>query len=284
MIAPNNNTPKKVKHNNNFKFTRLVVWAIVGISALVLVFVLRHQYKVDAEPIETRVGAGKIKEATPSIASKPAPKPKPKAETYKERRMREINAGIYTDDRGVKRYANGARVPVEPDVVVDLRNLKNRKFTFSSERQIAEVLMAIPGERLIGEIRYGEAFEEDFRNSLTNKIEIYEEDSEETVELKQAVIDTKADLAERMRNGESVAEIMAAARKEAQDIALYRDDLKQQVDRIIEEGVLTEEDEKDLYDAANTMLEQRGAKPLRMPSTIIRQLRQYMKEKKGIVQ
>ena len=283
MIAPTSNASRKKQSKAGFKYTQQVIWAIVGFCILALAIVLIPHDKVE-EQAKIGVKKSRIEDVTPSKSRSATSQPTPKVETEKERRLRKINEGIYTDERGIKRYANGSRVPVKPDVVVDLRNLKDRKFSFASERQIADVLMINPGERLIGEIRYGEAFEEDFKNSLTNKIEFCEDDTEETVELKQAVIDTKADLAERMRKGESVAEIMAAARKEAQDIAAYRDSLKQQVNQLMEEGNLSEEDENDLFKAANAMLEQRGAKPLRMPSTLIKQLRQYMKEKKEMAQ
>lgn len=277
MIAPHNNKPTP-KH----KMVSLRWLAYIGLAlalaggSIAILFLFRP--RGDIANIHEEDSKGQIVEVIPS-ATVPA-QVEEKVETARERALRKINEGIYTDERGVRRYANGARVPVKPDVVVDLRNLKERKFSFASERQIADVLMIVPGERLIGEIRYGEAFEEDFKNSLTNRIEIYDDDSAETKELKQAVIDTKLDLADRMRNGESVAEIMAQARKEAQDIAAYRADIESQVKELVESGDINEKDEQDLYDAANLMLEQRGAKPLRIPSTLIKQLREYMKAKK----
>lgn len=277
MIAPHNNKPTP-KH----KMVSLRWLAYIGLAlalaggSIAILFLFRP--RGDIANIHEEDSKGQIVEVIPS-ATVPA-QVEEKVETARECALRKINEGIYTDERGVRRYANGSRVPVKPDVVVDLRNLKERKFSFASERQIADVLMIVPGERLIGEIRYGEAFEEDFKNSLTNRIEIYDDDSAETKELKQAVIDTKLDLADRMRNGESVAEIMAQARKEAQDIAAYRADIESQVKELVESGDINEKDEQDLYDAANLMLEQRGAKPLRIPSTLIKQLREYMKAKK----
>ena len=125
---------------------------------------------------------------------------------------------------------------------------------------------------------FGRGFRRKFLESLEQPELILETDSDDVRALKQAVIDAKADLKARMDAGEDVCEVMLQAYREAQEIGLYRENLKAEVSRLARDRALGEDEVKDFVAAANKMLSGRGAKPLTMPRAAARRL-QLMKDK-----
>jgi len=157
-------------------------------------------------------------------------------------------------------------------------------FSNTADRKIASLLTLEPGEMLVGDPSslFGRGFRRKFMESLERPELVLETDGEDVRALKQAVIDAKADLKARMDAGEDVCEVMLQAYREAQEIGLYRENLKSEVSRLVRDRALDEEDVKDFVAAANKMLSGRGAKPLTMPRFAARRL-QLMRErnKKG---
>ena len=158
---------------------------------------------------------------------------------------------------------------------------KPRLFRHNSENLIADMLAVEPGDSLIGELPFDRRFVEDFKRSLEEEIEILPTDSEYERKMKQAVIDTKAELKARMDAGEDVGEIMRAARAELQETGIYRDQLIQELHEIRRSGEWTADEYEKFVDAANAMLASKGAKPIKTPKVLIRKLRLQDEKRKA---
>ena len=109
-------------------------------------------------------------------------------------------------------------------------------------------------------------FDEEFEKSLSKEIKINTEDSDEEREIKQAVIELRKELKERKASGESLSKLMIDTRNQLMELAGYRDELEQQVEKLKADNDFSEKDEEDLIKAANQMLEDRGVKPFVLPS------------------
>ena len=78
--------------------------------------------------------------------------------------------------------------------------------------------------------------------------------------LRQELLDASA-------NGESIEKVLIDTRDQLQQLGLYRQELEERVLRMSEDG-MSQQDYNDLITAANKMLEERGSKPLELPSTV----------------
>ena len=109
---------------------------------------------------------------------------------------------------------------------------------------------------------------------------ITKDDTEEVKELKQAVIDARKELKDRLDAGEDLTKVMRESREQMRELGLYREEIEEQVKNIIaDKGDLTKQDLKDLVGAANKMLEDRGAKPIEINAAFAHQIRRArMKE------
>lgn len=141
--------------------------------------------------------------------------------------------------------------------------------------QIASLLAHEPGDLVIGEYDVGKNFNKFFLESLEKPIVINDSDDEYAKALKQAVIETKADLKRRLDAGENLRDVLNDTRKEMRELSLYRQEIQKMVADVKRDkkGELTAKDLEDLYGAANKMLADRGVKPLQMPGMIIRRMK-----------
>jgi len=151
---------------------------------------------------------------------------------------------------------------------VERTSIEGRTFKHHSDRMLALLLMAEPGEAMLGspEELY-EGFDKEFLKSLSDKIVDEADDTEFQRELKSGVRDLRNELKSRLDAGEDIVETMVETRRQLQELALYRDELEAQVINL-STGDLTEKDYEDLVNAANLMLEERGSKPLEMPASL----------------
>ncbi len=134
---------------------------------------------------------------------------------------------------------------------------------YSSERDIARLVLFKPGQLYLP-VRLGKRFEDDFKASLNDKIEILPTDTEDEVEIKKAVIEGKRVLKEAMDRGEDVVKIMEESQKELENLATYRNQLERDLRQIQQTG--TPEEVEDFVNAANKLMKQYGIDhPLRMP-------------------
>jgi len=119
---------------------------------------------------------------------------------------------------------------------------------------------------------FNERFDEDFKASLDEKIEFTDEDTDEQKALKQAVIDTKAELAERMKNGESPSAAMNAFSDSMYELGQYRRMIQEELGKIKRDSSYSDQDVQDFVNAANKMLKDKGAQPISMPKMVFRHI------------
>ena len=192
----------------------------------------------------------------------------PASEPYKESPEELRRNGMWTDEDGNLRRRDGSYFFGKPNKEKPLhvnlisRHPEQTAFKRSSEISIAHVLMIEPGEPIENWVKFGKRFNDDFKASLDEKIEILPDDDDYVKELKRAVIETKEELRQRMNQGEDVAEIINEARAELERLGQYREDLKKQVLEIANDPNLTEKDLEDLSKAADEMLKDKGVPAL----------------------
>ena len=179
----------------------------------------------------------------------------------------------YWPDGTLKQNSRYVKVITNKTRVADMP-IHQRVFKNSAERRIASLMLMKPGTRLVGDRKYDEMFVDSFKESLKQEIVIEEGDSEYVRRLKETVRDVKAELKARMEAGEDIAKVMTDARKELKELGLYREELRKQVDKIQAEhdGEFSPKEQKELIEAANLMLKERGCEPLKMPKMLIKQL------------
>lgn len=149
--------------------------------------------------------------------------------------------------------------------VVTFRKPEGRIFDNEFENFVMDIVTCIPGERFI-EVPLDETFDEMFKVSLTNKIVILDTDSEETKEIKQAVIDAKDEVRREMDAGRRPSEVVAESRRELNKIADYRDQLQKAFDQLALEAK-TPQEIIDYCNEANEILKEYGSFPIEGATT-----------------
>ena len=153
-------------------------------------------------------------------------------------------------------------------------SLSARVFGNMADKQIGHLISIMPGTPLYGPaVKYDERFVRSFLKSLEMPIVIEEGDLKSQYDL--PVDKKKIELKARYDAGEDIAKIMTDTRNELQQLGAYRDQLQSEVNKIIRKDAskMTDKDMQDFIDAANRMLEGRGAKPLAMPGIMRHRLR-----------
>ena len=263
-------TPQKRKANGGVRPLFLAVAALIVVVGIGIVAWMASNSQTSPAVDDVKPGkkSAIITEVKPDIAP---PKPEVKAEepAYRTNRWGEVvqrqKPETYVDERGVLRYKKGnGRVP-NPDDFKNPTRISTRgnmhEFKHPVENEIAALIIAQPGEPLVGEPDY-DALKRDFVNALIDKIEIDEEDSELDKELKQNVEDLKKDLAECVKNGEDIAEIFREARRELRMSADYKQNLNEVVLEQLYDPDISDEDLATTMQAANKMLEDKGIEPM----------------------
>jgi hypothetical protein len=262
--------PQRVKSNRGVRplflaGAALVVVAVVGIVAWLIMGGEKPLEK--AEPPKEKK-TSPIKTVAPDLTpAKPVVKDEPPA--MRTNRWGEVvkrkKPETYVDERGILRYKKGnGRVPTPDDFKNPIR-ISTRgnmhEFKHPVENEIAALIMAQPGEPLVGEPDYSN-MKQDFVNALIDKIEITEDDSEMDRELKQNVEELKKELAERVKNGEDIVEIFKEARRELRMSADYKQNLNEVVLEQLYDPDISDEDLAATMQAANKMLEDKGIEPI----------------------
>lgn len=137
-------------------------------------------------------------------------------------------------------------------------------FDHSCENEIAGFMAMEPGQGLVGTPRYNGRFTKDFLESLKHPIIVSQDDTPEDAALKRAVIQAKIDLKDAYDRGEDIEQIMLDTRKEMQDLARYKQELKQQLHEMVKgDSEMTTEEMEGLVNAANQMLDAKGIAPMK---------------------
>lgn len=152
-------------------------------------------------------------------------------------------------------------------------SLADKTFTHSADIELGNLLMVEPGDDLLGDTDgMYRGFSREFDVALEEPIYYDKNDTEIQRELKEGVNELREELKRRRAAGEDIEKLMEDTRNQLKELSLYRQEIEDQVRNISTTG-LAQQDCKDLVKAANQMLEERGIKPLEMPTTLKRAIR-----------
>lgn len=260
-----NNTPQVIKPRDGVSWKRgAIAAALIVCGAIGAWFFLRS---AGEKPVDESVSTNRLIKAVTPAKAPVAEKPKkkwPKWMNVPDDWDKPYPPQAYWPDGRLKQYSRYVKV-VTNDTAAS-QSVVERTFKNVAEQEIATLLVSEPGGLLVGEgPKYDKSFVKIFLRSLETPITIDEEnDTPFQQDLKRAMIETKKDLKARYDAGEDIAKIMQDAYDEQKELSLYRQELEEQVDkiRIENKGQFTDKDVKDLIDAANKMLAERGCKEL----------------------
>ena len=239
----------------------LVIAAVVAVAAAVVVFALLSRDKVTPSSV-VEVSA-KTKENTqknPPIVS--APKPQQPVEVKVDPNARPTKVGEVVN--GYVMLPSGRihkPTGVVTNRVADYGKSKYSIFENRSDNEIAGILMANPGEAVVGTKRYDKWFEKQFLKSIETPITVSPDDEPWQADLKKLVIQARLELKEAHDKGEDIAAIMSESRQQLQDLSKYKQSVKQIYAQNVKECA-TEQEVADLQKAVNVMLEEKGCAPI----------------------
>ena len=251
---------------------RTIAGAIVALGAGIVAWFLWPSAKPQTANHKPQA-ASLIKEVKPQLSAK-------EQEKLEHPGQVKIRGKWYPEynKEGGKIWYNGQWVRYHTPVVYTNKTLTTprspigKMFENRADREIALLLAAPPGARRMGVHEFNKSFEKQFLKSLTTPIIVTKDDDEWAASVKRAVNETKIELKARYDAGEDIVQIMNDAQKQQQELAIYRDELKRMVQKSAIKDTKDPQARKDLYDAANKMLAERGLQPLSLPSMLERRL------------
>ena len=249
---------KRSKPRKPSKGVWLVATAVVVVAVAVVAIALLPRSKVTPsdvveKPLNTKET---IKPSTP------APKPQQPVEVKVDPNARPTKVGEVVN--GYVMLPSGRihkPTGVVTNRVADYGKSKYSIFENRSDNEIAGILMANPGEAVVGTKRYDKWFEKQFLKSIETPIEVSPDDEPWQADLKKLVIQARLELKEAHDKGEDIATIMSESRQQLQDLSKYKQSVKQIYAQNVKECA-TEQDVADLQKAVNVMLEEKGCAPM----------------------
>ena len=249
---------KRSKPKKTSKGVWLVATAVVVVAAAVVVIALLPRGKVTRsvvveKPVKTKVAI------TPPM---PAPKPQQPVEVKVDPNARPTKVGEVVN--GYVMLPSGRihkPTGVVTNRVADYGKSKYSIFENRSDNEIAGILMANPGEAVVGTKRYDKWFEKQFLKSIETPIEVSPDDEPWQADLKKLVMQARLELKEAHDKGEDIAAIMSESRQQLQDLSKYKQSVKQIYAQNVKECA-TEQEVADLQKAVNVMLEEKGCAPM----------------------
>lgn len=249
---------KRSKAKKTSKGVWLVATAVVVVASAVVAIALLQRGKVTPSAVVEK--PAKTKEAiTPSM---PAPKPQQSVEVKVDPNARPTKVGEVVN--GYVMLPSGRihkPTGVVTNRVADYGKSKYSIFENRSDNEIASILMANPGEAVVGTKRYDKWFEKQFLKSIKTPIEVSPDDEPWQADLKKLVMQARLELKEAHDKGEDIATIMSESRQQLQDLAKYKQSVKQIYAQNVKECA-TEQEVADLQNAVNVMLEEKGCAPM----------------------
>lgn len=264
---------KEVNAMKNAMNKRLAIWTLLGVSIVSVVLYFSKKSTNNTDEIDTPakrdipLDENRQKNRRQELDNTPSPLP------LKEPNFVMVdNRKVYrnpTNDVGrVVTNAFGKALVIER-VLSPSGPRKNGKslvprriFTYDSEVAIDTLMNMEIGERSL--MMLPANMDQDFLNSMSSKIIIEPDDTENEIRRKKDMIAIKKELAERVANGEKVSEIAAETLAHYNKVATIRDNLLQEIYNLEENGA-TEDEIEDIYEAANIMLKEYDAQPLHSP-------------------
>ena len=136
-------------------------------------------------------------------------------------------------------------------------------FKHQSELEIYRIISTMPGETILPAAIHPN-FEEDLVEHLDDPIVINDDDSVETKQDKETMIAVKAKLKQLMAEGQSPRKILEAEQDHLVKVMNLRDNLFAEL-RTVEGSAKSLQEVEDYVKAANKMLEEYGAKNIKLP-------------------
>lgn len=260
-----------------------LVAGLLVVAVAVVAWYFLSATKTDAPEENKSKKQAKIAEVTPvkalpAKAEEPKPEPVQMVTNRHGKVVQKKKPETYVDAAGVERYVKGnGRVPLKNPEKYLVKSVVHPNaypdFKHDSENEIANLLTIENGGMIFGDREYDKRFEQDFLQALMEPVEITEEDSEEDRRIKENVEAAKHEIAERIKQGENLGDILTAERDEIRRLAQY----KQQMEEIFHEQISTgeiqtEQDLDDFCKAVNTMLESKGIEPFKISGLMRRRL------------
>ena len=267
---------------------KTVVWALLGLLlASVALYLVLRQTPIENQDDSTTTDKRPTVIPTTMPAASPA---KPKAEpaqvppAYVEVNGRRVYRNPTNDVGRVVTNAFGKALVIERVVspngpMKDGQSIVPRRiFTYDSEVAIDTLMNMDVGYKSL--MVLPPDMDQDFMNSLTAKIEIGPDDTEDEIRRKKQMIETKKELAQLVANGEKVSQIAAETLAYYNKIANLRDNLQQEIIEMENNGATGDELE-DVYEAANLMLKEYDALPLHSPKVRKAIIRERLERKRA---
>ena len=246
---------------------------VLGIAAVCVLLKGREEPEGPAPAEKKDARTEPSKPSRPSSSSAAAETP---SKPLKPQRVGEIRDGkmLMVDGRLRKMSKHVVTAEVARVTIAD------RTFDEPTDRLLAHILEMEPGEALVGDSAdLYRGFDKAFVKSLETPI-IYDKDDDQYVkELKAGVQALRDELRERMASGEDINKVLAETRDQFQELGAYRQDLENMVVEMTQERGLTQEAYDDIVKAANKMLEERGSKPLELPTAVRHRFKIYNAKK-----
>ena len=260
--------PRKASPKGGSKPSGVFKGALAGIIVVAVAvgaWFYLSQKQETAQPEPKSRKTAKIAEVTPAPAA-PVKAVEPKEEKPKPlppQRIGETRDGKVLLPDGTLHTVKGVITSGVARV-----SLIDRTFKHDTDCMLAHLLVVQPGEGFVGDSEsIYSGFEKEFLKTLDDPIVYDKDDSDYVKELKMGVQAMRQELKDIRASGESIEKVLIETRDQLQQLGLYRQELEQEVLRMSEDG-MSQQDYDDLLAAANRMLEERGSKPLELPSTV----------------
>lgn len=185
----------------------------------------------------------------------------PPKKRFKDPRTVELSpeAAAVTEDTPLEELPKGVyRAGI---AMLNGKRITPRKlFASKCENVMAAFITTKPGEMMV-DVPLDADFDKQFAETLYNRIEFSPEDTPEERQIKEDMKALKNILKERVKNGESVREILINERKEMNKLASLKNELRRGFLELKRTGA-TPEQQSDYLRASKKMLQESGISPL----------------------
>ena len=245
----------------------LIAGLVVVLAAAVCYFAF---FSKSEKPVEKKVEKKPtvIKTVKPAVASTNAA-PVKKELTDAEKRQKEIERyeKIFAGQEMPKGIKTRIYYLKNPPVSTYAVQVPHQYLQHQSERDIASIVLVEPGTEFLDVLTYGPDFDQDFINAMLDKIEIKEDDDEETRRVKEGVIAAKKEIAAICKaEGKKPSEVMNEQAKLMYDLGKFNRELVQQLSEKRRDPSVSDADLQDFFRAANKMREERGLPTVKVPT------------------
>lgn len=283
MIAPNGSTSRKNAARGT-SLRRFAAWGALAAMLMAAIVVLCLSNTSQETEVRNDVKRTRIVDAAQVLASRPQKHPSKSVQVPEKpssplppQRVGELRDGYRLLPDGTLHRVRGIVTNTPPRM-----SLADKTFTHSADVELGNLLMVEPGEDLLGDSEgMYRGFGKELDAALAEPIYYDKDDTELQRELKEGVNELRNELVERRKAGEDIEQLMEDTRNQLKELALYKQELEDQV-RTLSTEDLTQSDYEDLLAAANQMLADRGIKPLEMPVTLKHAIRLRMIQEEAV--